>query len=292
MVATAPTPTPTPEKTTAYYRSDLRPIWCAGCGDFGVLAAFYESLVAQNIEKDDLVIVSGIGCSSRIPGFIDAYGFHGVHGRSLPVATGIKMARPELTVVAFGGDGDYFSIGAGHLPHAARRNLDLTAIVMDNQIYGLTKGQTSPTSPQSMRTKTTPYGTHDLPINPIGYALMYGATFVARAFSAQRQVMNRIFTRAMQHKGFSFVQVMSPCVTFHDTYKTYKDITQPMPESHDATNREAAMHLAMTEEKLSLGIFYEGETMEPPGDYIDLPYLDVKHGDVNERLDAYLDKFK
>lgn len=289
MVAT--TSVSVPERNTAYYRSDLRPIWCAGCGDFGVLAAFYESLVAQDIDKDDLVIVSGIGCSSRIPGFIDAYGFHGVHGRSLPVATGIKIARPDLTVVAFGGDGDYFSIGGGHLPHAARRNLDLTAIVMDNQIYGLTKGQISPTSPQSMRTKTTPYGATDFPINPIGYALMYGATFVARAFSAQRQVMNRIFQRAMQHKGFSFVQVMSPCVTFHDTYKTYKDITQPMPESHDAANREEAMHLALTEEKLSLGVFYEGDPMEPPGDYIDTPILTAPRGDANDRLNAYLNKF-
>lgn len=290
MVTTA-TATPAEPKTVAHYRSSLRPIWCAGCGDFGVLAAFYEALVALDVDKDNLAVVSGIGCSSRFPGFVDAYGFHGVHGRSLPVATGVKMARPDMTVVAFGGDGDYFSIGAGHLPHAARRNLDITAIVMDNQIYGLTKGQISPTSPQTMRTKSTPYGSHDMPINPIGYALMYGASFVARAFSAQRQVMARIMARAIQHKGFSFIQVMSPCVTFHDTYKTYKEITQPMPEAHDPNDREAAMHLAMTEEKLSLGVFYEGEPMEPPGDYINDPYIEVRQTDPMERLNTYLNKF-
>ena len=169
----------------ADYRSDLKPIWCPGCGDFAVLAAIQQALAAMQVDPKDLAIVSGIGCSSRLPGFLDAYGLHTVHGRSLPAAIGLKLARPDLTVMAVGGDGDYFSIGLGHLPHAARRDLNMTVIVMDNEIYGLTKGQTSPTSPIGHVTKSTPYGNPAAPLHPLAIALASGASYIARGFSSQ-----------------------------------------------------------------------------------------------------------
>src|SRR5436305_7041974 len=144
---------PTPKD----YKSDVKPTWCPGCGDFGVLNAAFRGLAGLRLVPDQTVVVSGIGCSSRLPHFMKTFGFHSVHGRALPVAQGLKMARPDLTVLAVGGDGDFFSIGAGHLVHAALRNIDITAVVMDNETYGLTKGQTSPTSAPGQVTKSTPY---------------------------------------------------------------------------------------------------------------------------------------
>src|SRR5512135_2592961 len=235
-----------PVKMTASdYKSSVKPIWCPGCGDFGVLSAFYKALADLQVDPCNAVIVSGIGCSGRFPAFVEAYGFHGVHGRALPLATGVKMANPNLTVCVVGGDGDAFSIGAGHVPHAARRNVDITYIVMDNEIYGLTKGQPSPTSPMGMEKKASPYGTVDSPIDPIQMALAYNASFVARGFSSKPKEVTELIKAAMTHKGFSFVQVLSPCVTFYDTYDHFKQITAPMPEGHDPSDRGKAMTLAM-----------------------------------------------
>jgi 2-oxoglutarate ferredoxin oxidoreductase subunit beta len=245
-------------------KSDVKPIWCPGCGDFGVLNALLKALIDLKLDPTYVVIASGIGCSSRFPVFVNAYGFHGVHGRALPLATGIKLANPELTVFAVGGDGDAFSIGAGHLPHTARRNVDITHIVMDNEIYGLTKGQPSPTSPVGMKEKAAPYGTYDEPLNPIAMMLAYGASFVARGFSSQPRELAEIIKRGVQHKGFSFIQVISPCVTFFDTYAHYKETTAPLPKSHDPSDRLAAMKLALETETHYLGVFYEDD--RPPHD--------------------------
>ena len=157
------------------YRSDLKPIWCPGCGDYGVLGAVSRALAAIGRPPHEIAFISGIGCSSRIPGYTTAYGFNTVHGRALPIAQGIKLANPDLLVLVAGGDGDGFSIGGGHVPHAIRRNIDLTYILMDNQIYGLTKGQLSPTSPRGTKTPTSVYGSMEDPVNPLLYVLAYGA---------------------------------------------------------------------------------------------------------------------
>jgi len=242
-------------------KSDVKPIWCPGCGDFGVLNAMLKALTDLKLDPAYVAIASGIGCSGRFPAFVNAYGFHGVHGRVLPLATGIKVANPELTVFAVGGDGDAFSIGAGHLPHAARRNVDITYIVMDNEIYGLTKGQPSPTSPVGMEKKASPYGTYDIPLNPTAMVLSYGATFVARGFSSQPRELTELIKRGVQHPGFAFLQVISPCVTFYDTYARFKDIAAPIPEDHDSSDRAAAIKLAMTTDVQYLGVFYQEEQM-------------------------------
>jgi 2-oxoglutarate ferredoxin oxidoreductase subunit beta len=238
------------------YRTDLKPIWCPGCGDFAVLAAIQQALAALQVDPKDLAIVSGIGCSSRLPGFLNAYGLHTVHGRALPAATGIKLARPDLTVMAVGGDGDFFSIGVGHLPHAVRRDVNITCIVMDNEIYGLTKGQTSPTSPQGHVTKSTPGGNQAVPLHPLAIALSSGATYVARGFSSQPKQLAELIKMGMQHEGFSFIHTMSPCVTFYDTYKLYKEKVYSIPDSHDVHDSEAAMRYALESERLPLGLLY------------------------------------
>jgi len=245
--------------TMKEWKSGLKPIWCAGCGDYGVLNAALKAATELQLDPDTLVVASGIGCSGRLPAYVRAYGFHGVHGRVLPLATGIKLANPELTVFAVGGDGDAFSIGAGHLPHAVRRNVDIVYLVMDNEIYGLTKGQPSPTSPYGMEKKVSPYGTVDLPINPIAMLLSYGASFVARGFSSRPQELVELIERGVRHPGFAFIQVISPCVTFNDTYETFKALATPLPGDHDRSDRVAAFRLALEPDVLYLGVFYEEE---------------------------------
>lgn len=246
-------------RTASDYKSDVKPIWCPGCGDFGVLSSFYKALADLEIPPEQAVIASGIGCAGRFPAFVEAYGFHGVHGRALPLATGIKMANPELVVCAVGGDGDAFSIGGGHVPHAARRNIDITYIVMDNEIYGLTKGQPSPTSPIGMERKASPYGSIESPLNPILMALAYNASFVARGFSAKPRELTELIKMALLHKGFSFVQIYSPCVTFYDTYEHFKRVTAPLPANHDPQDRGRAMQLALDDQTLYLGVFYKAD---------------------------------
>ena len=251
-------------RKAADYRTDLKPIWCPGCGDFAVLAAIQQVLVALQIDPKDLAIVSGIGCSSRLPGFVQAYGLHTLHGRCLPAAQGVKLARPDLTVIAVGGDGDFFSIGAGHLSHAFRRDLNITCIVMDNEIYGLTKGQTSPTSPHGHVTKSTPLGNPAFPLRPLALAISSGATFVARGFSSQPKQIAELIRKGIEHQGFSFIHVMSPCVTFYDTYKIYKEKVYQIPKDHDPGDAEAAMRYAMDSDRLPLGLLYQVPPAERP----------------------------
>jgi 2-oxoglutarate ferredoxin oxidoreductase subunit beta len=240
-------------------KSGVKPIWCPGCGDYGVMNATLKAISELKIDPAHIAIASGIGCSGRFPAFVKTYGFHGVHGRALPLATGIKLANPDLTVFAMSGDGDGFSIGAGHLPHAARRNVDITYLVMDNEIYGLTKGQPSPTSPEGMEKKAAPYGTTDRALNPMAMMLAYGTTFVARGFSARPQELAEIITQGILHPGFAFIEVFSPCVTFNDTYAHFKQTTAPIPDAHDRSNRLAALALALDPETDYLGIFYQDD---------------------------------
>ena len=238
------------------YKSSVKPIWCPGCGDYAVLTALMRAFAQLELPKEEITVASGIGCSSRFPAFIDTYGIHGVHGRVLPLASGIKLGAPETTVVAVGGDGDGFSIGVGHIPHAARRNIDLTYLVMDNSIYGMTKGQPSPTSPEGAVSKASPYGSQERPLNPMLMAISYDVSFVARCFSGKIREMTDVFVQALEHPGFSLIQVLSPCVTFYNTYGHYNQITRALPVDHDPTDRLRAMALAMETETQYLGIFY------------------------------------
>jgi 2-oxoglutarate ferredoxin oxidoreductase subunit beta len=242
------------------YKSGVKPVWCPGCGDFGVLSATYKALTTLQLKPHEVVVVSGIGCSSRIPYFLRTYGIHGVHGRPLPIATGVKMANPSLTVFAMGGDGDLMSIGAGHLPHAAARNVDITVIMMDNQTYGLTKAQASPTSATGHISKSTPFGAIARPFKPVVLTLAYGATFVARGYSGRASELSDLIVQGVRHHGFAFIHVQSPCTEFHNTYDYYDKAVAEMPPEHDTSDLAAALHLALTEERVHLGVFYRDES--------------------------------
>jgi 2-oxoglutarate ferredoxin oxidoreductase subunit beta len=245
--------------TAKDFRGEVKPVWCPGCGDFGVLSATAKALAALQVMPHQVVIVSGIGCSSRLPYFMSTYGVHGVHGRAVPIATGLKMARPDLTVFAMGGDGDLMSIGGGHLPHACARNIDITCVLMDNQVYGLTKGQGSPTSPMGHLSKSTPYGMIAKAANPVLVALSYGASFVARGYSARPNELASLITEGVRHRGFSFIQVRSPCTEFFNTYDHLDSLVEELPERWRRNDLKAAIDLALTEEKVHLGVFYQEE---------------------------------
>ncbi|MFN7975852.1 MAG: 2-oxoacid:ferredoxin oxidoreductase subunit beta [Acidobacteriota bacterium] len=250
------------------YKSDLKPIWCPGCGDYGVVQAIYRALAAIGRPPHEITFVSGIGCSSRIPGYTTAYGFNSVHGRALPIAQGIKLANPELLVLVAGGDGDGFSIGGGHVPHAIRRNLDITYIVMDNQIYGLTKGQLSPTSPRGLKTVSSGFGSLENPVNPLLWVLAFGAGFVAQGTPADMGGLAEIVEQAIRYPGFAFVNVQSPCVTFghaDSQLKVHKTTMEKLADlGHDATDRLAAMARAQDYgTKLYTGVFYRDPSPPP-----------------------------
>jgi 2-oxoglutarate ferredoxin oxidoreductase subunit beta len=250
------------------YKSDLKPIWCPGCGDFGVVQAIYRALAAIGRPPHEIAFVSGIGCSSRIPGYTTAYGFNTVHGRALPIAQGIKLANPELLVLAAGGDGDGFSIGGGHVAHVIRRNVDMAYIVMDNQIYGLTKGQLSPTSPRGLASASSSYGSIEDPVNPLLYVLGYGARFVAQGTPADMPGLATMIEEAIRFPGFAFVNVQSPCITFgqpDQQLKAHKAGMVPLQTlGHDASNRIAAMDLAQAYgATLYTGVFYRDPNPSP-----------------------------
>jgi 2-oxoglutarate/2-oxoacid ferredoxin oxidoreductase subunit beta len=267
MTATLPTSTCLKPSD---FKSELKPIWCPGCGDYGVVQAIYRALASIGRPPHEIAFVSGIGCSSRIPGYTTAYGFNSVHGRALPIAQGIKIASPELLVLAAGGDGDGFSIGGGHVPHAIRRNLDLTYIVMDNQIYGLTKGQLSPTSPRGLRTATSSYGSFEAPVNPLLYVLAYGAPFVAQGTPANMPELAGLVEQAIRYPGFAFVNVQSPCVTFgppDQQLRAHKEHMSPLAKmGHDPANQLEALRLAADYGKeLYTGVLYRNP--DPPPTY-------------------------
>jgi 2-oxoglutarate ferredoxin oxidoreductase subunit beta len=267
------------------FKSELKPIWCPGCGDFGVLASLYRSMADLDLDPSQTVIVSGIGCSSRLPHFASTYGVHTLHGRPLPVAMGVKLANPELTVIAVGGDGDGFAIGAGHFPHAARRNVDITYLVMDNEIYGLTKGQASPTSLYEQKAPSTPFGNPEDPLNPLALAISAGASFVARGASFNTKALTELITQAIEHKGFSYIDAMSPCTTFNNTQESWKESVTEVAPDHDVTNRVQAFDLALRG-GFALGILYRQERLSQTERYKAI-LEKAKASDVETMLDAF-----
>ncbi|OYD07815.1 2-oxoacid:ferredoxin oxidoreductase subunit beta [Paludifilum halophilum] len=245
------------------FRTENKPTWCPGCGDFAVLAALQKAVASLGLEPEEVVCVSGIGCSGKIAQHFGGYGFHSLHGRSLPTATGVKLGNQDLTVIAAGGDGDGYGIGMGHLVHAVRRNIDLTYIVMDNQIYGLTTGQTSPTSKKGFRSKTSPEGAAEEPVKAVETALVNGASFVAQAFSGDVKQMTVLFEEAVRHRGFSLINCFSPCVTFNkvNTYDWFREnvIRLKDREEYDSGDRDAALSVMRKTHGLVTGILCREE---------------------------------
>jgi 2-oxoglutarate ferredoxin oxidoreductase subunit beta len=244
------------------YEGLIDPDWCPGCGDFGVLKSLKMAAGRLGIAPKDLMVVSGIGCSSNLPGFIHSYGVHSLHGRAVAVAEGIKLANHSLNVVVTGGDGDGYGIGIGHFIHAMRRNIDITYIVMNNQIYGLTTGQASPTTMKEVRTKSTPRGNAELPINPIALALVSGATYVARAFSGEPEHMAQMIAGGIAHRGFALIDTFSPCVTYNkiNTYPWFKQRVYKLDEdaAFDSSDVQAALHRSFEwGDKIPLGVFFQ-----------------------------------
>jgi 2-oxoglutarate ferredoxin oxidoreductase subunit beta len=238
------------------------PTWCPGCGDFTVLALYFKLIERRGIWHEKVTTIAGIGCSSRFPYFVQAHGVHYIHGRALPFATGVSMSRPDLHVFVFGGDGDAFSIGGNHLNHTARKNIKMTYVIMDNFVYGLTKKQTSPTSPIGFKSKTDVLGAKDRPINPMKQLVAAGASFIARTTATNPKHLLDIMEKAMDHDGFSVIECLSECIEF---YAGAFDASNPrkggefkeIPEDHDVTNEEAAYQLAADPFPGYFGIFYQ-----------------------------------
>ena len=244
--------------TPQQFKSDVKPVWCPGCGDYTVLSAITKSLASLGLAPENVAVVSGIGCSSRIPAYTTCYGFHGVHGRSLAAATGLKLARPDLTVLVAGGDGDGYSIGGNHFLHACRRNVDMTYIVMDNRVYGMTKGQPSPTTEPDWDSKLSPHGTGLREFHPLVIALASGANFIARAFSGDPNGAADLISQAIRHPGFSFIEVLSPCVTFRPEQRSWKEMAHPAPVAPTDDPARAARRL-MTDDGFNIGVLYAGK---------------------------------
>ena len=242
----------------ADYKSDVVPVWCPGCGDYHVLLSFTRAFAALGLAREQIAVISGIGCSSRIPAYTNCYGFHGVHGRSLALGAGLKVTRPDLTVVVASGDGDGYSIGGNHFLHACRRNIDMTYVVMDNRVYGMTKGQPSPTTEPDFDTALTPGGTGVSPFHPLVIALASGANFVARAFSGSPNETADIIAEAIRHPGFSFIEILSPCVTFRPDEREWKSAVRPAPVAETNDAARAARRL-MTDDGFNLGVLYRGD---------------------------------
>ena len=276
MSAVATPPPPAGAPLTKKALTADHPTWCPGCGDFAVLHAFYRTLEKLQYPHEKIVTFAGIGCSSRFPYFVNTHGGHFIHGRALPFAAGISLGRDDLHVFVFGGDGDGFSIGGNHLVHTARKNVNLTYVIMDNSVYGLTKKQTSPTSPIGFKTKTDPTGAIDQPINPMRTLLNSGATFVARSHATQVNHMVDMMLRAAKHDGFSVVEILSECVEFYEgafdasvprkggtwalVDEKKNDGTPEDANRHDTSDEVAAFKLAQQAWPGSFGVFYENKT--------------------------------
>lgn len=239
------------------YRNECDPVWCKGCGDYGVLKSFTRAFAELEIPNERIAMVSGIGCSSRISGYTATYGFNTVHGRPLPIATGLKTARPDLTVVACSGDGDAFAIGIGHIPHTVRRNPDMTYFVMDNSIYGLTKGQASPTTSQEFKHDRGLVGENEPPINPVLFLLSSGAGFVARTHAGDMAHMADMIRQAIRYPGFAFIHCLSVCVTYQG--KAFQETVEKnfhmLPETHNVAD-EAAAYAVARQDPWAMGVIY------------------------------------
>lgn len=242
-------------------RTEVKVSWCPGCGNFGILRAFEKAvgrLVDEGIPKGRIVVASGIGCHGKISDYLRLPSFHVIHGRVPPFLTGLKLANPDLIAVGFVGDGDGLNEGVEHLIHAARRNTDITIFLHNNNVFGLTTGQVTATSPKGAKGKSTPYGNPENPLNPCNLMLVSGATFVARAFAGKHSQLVEIMYSAIKHRGFSFVEILQPCVSFNDFWKIREEI-------HDIREAESVENaLRLCRDKTACGIFYrkEEETFE------------------------------
>jgi 2-oxoglutarate ferredoxin oxidoreductase subunit beta len=265
--------TATAPLTLKDYKSEIPPDWCPGCGDFGVLNALQRACADMGIASHELLVVSGIGCSSNLPGFFRSYGVHSLHGRALPFATGAKLANHSLTVIATGGDGDGYGIGLNHFIQAARRNIDVTYVVMNNEIYGLTTGQVSPTSEPGMKTKSTPAGNLEAMLNPLALALAAGCGYVARGFSGDVKHLTTLYQEGIRHPGFALIDVFSPCVTFNkqNTFAWFRERVYKLEdEGHDAGDFTAAWTKALEwGERIPVGLFYRSPAPRPSIDSLD-----------------------
>jgi len=254
-----------PALTVKDLKGHADPDWCPGCGDFGVLHALKQAIAELGLYPHEVLTVSGIGCSSNLPGYINTYGMHTLHGRALAVATGAQLGNHSLKVIVTGGDGDGYGIGGNHFLHTMRRNVDLTYIVMDNQIYGLTTGQLSPTSTKGMRTKSTPHGSIENPINPIPLAIAAGATYVARGYTGQVRQLTDLIKGGIQHRGFSLIDCFSPCVTFNrdNTHEFFKQRTRKLDDvGHDPTDFASAMARGFEwGEEIPIGLFWKRDDL-------------------------------
>ena len=245
--------------TAQDFKSDLKPIWCPGCGDYSVLTALAKALAELGRPREEVALISGIGCSSRLPAYTSVYGFHGVHGRALAVAAGVKLARPDLTVLAAGGDGDGLSIGGNHFLHACRRNVDMTYLLMDNQVYGMTKGQASPTTaPDWCESKLTPHGTGVSPVAPLHLALAAGVNFFARGFAGNPNELARLIGAGIAYPGFSVIHVLSPCVTFRPEQRGWKQAVHAVDAAPASDPAEAFARFA-ADDGFTTGILFAGD---------------------------------
>jgi 2-oxoglutarate/2-oxoacid ferredoxin oxidoreductase subunit beta len=241
------------------YKVESKPVWCAGCGDFAVYKSMTMAFSELKLPKENIVLVSGIGCSSRIPGYFSTYGFNSVHGRALPIAGGLKFARPDLTVMAISGDGDGFSIGGGHILHTIRRNTPITYMVIDNNIYGLTKGQASPTTSQKHKMEKSLAGPYDMPINPMHIVFSYGAPFLARVNSTNIKMMTQVIQEALNYPGFSFIHCLASCITYMGSSfsQFIKKKSYSLEErGHNPTDHKAAYEIALNEQ-YAMGVIYK-----------------------------------
>jgi 2-oxoglutarate ferredoxin oxidoreductase subunit beta len=266
------------------YKENLSAFWCPGCGHHGVLTSLLRALSEVGVDPNFLVNISGIGCSSRLPYFVKSYKMHTLHGRAGPVATGAQLARPDLAIVVTGGDGDGFSIGGGHMPHLARKNVNVTYVLMDNHVYGLTKCQASPTSRREMKTATTPYGGVEEPLDPVLYMLTYGASYVAQSYAANAKLTTRLIKEGMEHKGFAFINVLSHCPTFNeiDDAKSFKGASDEVAPEHDVTDLDAAMHvvnMATRAGRIPTGLLYR----------VERPTLDERMAELVQRVGGHPD---
>ncbi len=237
--------------------------WCPACGNFGILMAFKRALIDLGLERDQVVLVSGIGCHGKMVNYVNVNGFHGIHGRGLPLATGIKLANSDLTVVCFQGDADCYDEGIEHFIHTCRRNLDITLMVHDNMILGLTTGQTTSTSQQGFKTKSTPFGSIPSPVKPLALALVSDVTFVSRGFAGDMLHLQKLIVEAIKHRGFALIDVLQPCVTFNrvNTYDFFKKRVYKLEETdHDITDKQKALEKALEwGDKIPIGVLYKVE---------------------------------
>ncbi len=275
--------------------------WCPGCGDFGVRRSL-EFAMSDRIKRDELpmetnVVVAGIGCSGNLVHLLEGpqpYGFHGIHGRSLPIAMGVKMARPDLNVVVVAGDGDFLSIGAEHIGPQAARNLNICAVIMDNGVYGLTKGQSSPTTEFGETTSSTPYGKIEDPLNPLELYLTFGVSFIASGFSSQPRVLAKLISEGMDHRGFSIVHVQSPCTTYNDTFDIIKGNAKKgieptmwqIPDDHDPSDRRAAYDV-IQEGGLPIGVVYRNDNRPSLDQHVERIQEKVPAKSAQDLIDSF-----